>query len=540
MHCFRNNTENIPHPEQFTFPFYYSPHPLCVLAAQEVQDYLMSRTDWHDELQKGKMFGVLIVRNETNEIGYLAAFSGNLAGSNHHSFFVPPVYDLLNPDGYFKEEEERISQINRRLKDIETNSFSTKEFPIRLKKLKEEAETAISKHKAFMKQSQQERNELRQQNNLSDSELEQLIRQSQFEKAELKRLKNHWKAKIEAMENEAKPWQELIASLQEERKKRSAELQQWIFRQFQMRNALGDVKDLCDIFTDTPQGIPPAGSGECAAPKLLQYAYLQGLHPIAMAEFWWGESPKGEIRKHGYFYPSCKNKCEPILNFMMQGLDVEPNPLLTSKTDTNHLETVYEDEYLLVVNKPSGMLSVPGKTDQISVASIIAERYPAATGPLIVHRLDMDTSGLLLIAKNKEVHAELQKQFENQQVKKRYIAILSGKPDVPSTGFIRLPLCPDYANRPLQTVDYEHGKPSVTRYELLEDACHTRIAFYPETGRTHQLRVHSAHPDGLNTPIQGDPLYGQPAERLYLHAERLEFRHPITDKHIRVTADCPF
>ena len=540
MHCFKNNTENIPHPEQFTFPLYYSPHPLCVLAAQEVQDYLQSRTDWHDELQKGKMFGVLIVRNKTNDIGYLAAFSGNLAGSNHHSFFVPPVYDLLNPDGYFKEEEERISQINRKLKDIETNSFSSKEFPVRLKKLKEEAETAISEHKAFMKQSQQERNELRQQNNLSDSDLEQLIKQSQFEKAELKRLKDLWKAKIEAMENEAKPWQELVASLQEERKKRSAELQRWIFRQFQMRNALGDVKDLCDIFTDTPQGIPPAGSGECAAPKLLQYAYIHGLQPIAMAEFWWGDSPKGEIRKHGYFYPSCKSKCEPILNFMMQGLDVEPNPLLTCKTETNQLETVYEDEYLLVVNKPSGMLSVPGKTEQVSVASIIAERYPDATGPLIVHRLDMDTSGLLLIAKNKEVHAELQKQFKNQQVKKRYIAILSEKPDVPTTGFIRLPLCPDYANRPLQTVDYEHGKPSVTRYELLDNAVQKRIAFYPETGRTHQLRVHAAHPDGLNTPISGDPLYGQPAERLYLHAERLEFRHPITHKMMRIEKEAPF
>ena len=540
MHCFKNNTENILHPEQFTFPFYYSPHPLCVLAAQEVQDYLQSRTDWHDELQKGKMFGVLIVRNKTNDIGYLAAFSGNLAGSNHHSFFVPPVYDLLNPDGYFKEEEERISQINRKLKDIETNSFSFKEFPVRLKKLKEEAETDISKHKAFMKRSQQERNELRQQKNLSDSDLEKLIKQSQFEKAELKRLKDLWRAKIEAMENEAKPWQELIASLQEERKKRSAELQRWIFRQFQMRNALGDVKDLCDIFNDTPQGIPPAGSGECAAPKLLQYAYIHGLQPIAMAEFWWGDSPKGEIRKHGYFYPSCKSKCEPILNFMMQGLDVEPNPLLTSNTETNQLETVYEDEDLLVVNKPSGMLSVPGKTEQVSVASIISERYPDATGPLIVHRLDMDTSGLLLIAKNKEVHAELQKQFENQQVKKRYIAILSGKPDVPTTGFIRLPLCPDYANRPLQTVDYEHGKPSVTRYELLDNAEQTRIAFYPETGRTHQLRVHAAHPDGLNTPISGDPLYGQPAERLYLHAERLEFRHPITHKIMRTEKEAPF
>jgi tRNA pseudouridine32 synthase/23S rRNA pseudouridine746 synthase len=402
------------------------------------------------------------------------------------------------------------------------------------------AETAICEYKAFMKQSQQERNELRQQNNLSDSGLEQLIRQSQFEKAELKRLKDHWKAKIEAMENEAKPWQELIASLQDERKSRSAALQQWIFRQFRMHNALGEIKDLCDIFVSTPQGIPPAGSGECAAPKLLQHAYLHGLQPLAMAEFWWGDSPKGEIRKHGYFYPSCKHKCEPILNFMMKGLDVEPNPLLTSRIETDQLETVYEDEYLLVVNKPSGMLSVPGKTDQVSVASIMAEKYPDATGPLVVHRLDMDTSGLLLIAKTKEIHAELQEQFETRQIKKRYIALLSGKPEAPTSGFIRLPLIPDYDNRPLQTVDYEQGKPAVTRYELLSDQPPVRIAFYPETGRTHQLRVHAAHKDGLNNPILGDPLYGQPAERLHLHAERLEFRHPVTNKILRITADCPF
>ena len=540
MHCFKNSTENIPHPEQFTFPFYYTPHPLCKLAAQEVQDYLLSRSEWHEELQKGKMFGVLIVRNPKDEIGYLAAFSGNLAGSNCHSFFVPPVYDLLNPDGYFKEEEEHISQINWKLKEIETHSFSTKEFPIRLKALKEEAETAIRKYKAFMKQSQQERNERRQQHDLSDADLEQLIKQSQFEKAELKRLKDHWKAKIEAMENEAKPWLELIASLQDERKSRSAALQQWIFRQFRMHNALGEIKDLCDIFVSTPQGIPPAGSGECAAPKLLQYAYLQGLKPIAMAEFWWGDSPKGEIRKHGYFYPSCKHKCEPILNFMMQGLEVEPNPLLTSRIETEQLETVYEDEYLLVVNKPSGMLSVPGKTDQVSVASIMAEKYPDATGPLVVHRLDMDTSGLLLIAKTKEIHAELQEQFETRHIKKRYIALLSGKPEAPTSGFIRLPLIPDYDNRPLQTVDYEQGKPAVTRYELLSDQPPVRIAFYPETGRTHQLRVHAAHKDGLNNPILGDPLYGQPAERLHLHAERLEFRHPVTNKILRITADCPF
>lgn len=540
MHCFKNSTENIPHPEQFTFPFYYTPHPFCKLAAQEVQDYLLSRTDWHDELQKGKMFGVLIVRNPKDEIGYLAAFSGNLAGSNCHSFFVPPVYDLLNPDGYFKEEEEHISQINWKLKEIETHSFSTKEFPVQMKALKEEADTSIRKYKAFMKQSQQERNERRQQHELAASELEQLIRQSQFEKAELKRLKDHWKAKIEAMENSAKPWQELIKTLQEERKSRSAALQKWIFRQFRMHNALGEVKDLCDIFASTPQGIPPAGSGECAAPKLLQHAYLLGLQPIAMAEFWWGDSPKGEIRKHGYFYPSCKHKCEPILNFMMQGLEVEPNPLLSSRAESKSLETVYEDEYLLVVNKPSGMLSAPGKTGQASVYSLMAEQFPEATGPLIVHRLDMDTSGLLLVAKNKEVHAELQKQFENQQVRKRYIALLSGKPDVPSSGFIRLPLLPDFENRPYQTVNYEYGKPAVTRYELLDDDSHTRIAFYPETGRTHQLRVHAAHPEGLNTPIVGDALYGQPAERLYLHADRLEFRHPITNRVIRIAKEAPF
>ena len=540
MHPFKEKIDHLPIAEQFTFPFYYTPDPLCILASEEVQAYLHSRTDWHDELQKGKMFGVLVVRNLQGEIGYLAAFSGNLAGSNHHSYFVPPVYDLLNPDGYFKEEEERISLINRKLKEIEAKSFSTKEFPVQLKALKEEADTSIREYKAFMKQSQLERNERRQQHELSASELEQLIKQSQFEKAELKRLKDHWKAKIEAKENEAKPWQELITTLQEERKLRSATLQQWIFRQFRMHNALGEVKDLCDIFASTPQGIPPAGSGECAAPKLLQYAYLHGLHPIVMAEFWWGDSPKGEIRKHGYFYPSCKHKCEPILNFMMQGLTVEPNPLLSSKAESNSLETVYEDEYLLVVNKPSGMLSAPGKTGQASVYSLMAEQFPEATGPLIVHRLDMDTSGLLLVAKNKEVHAELQKQFENQQVRKRYIALLSGKPDVPSSGFIRLPLLPDFENRPLQTVNYEYGKPAVTRYELLDDDSHTRIAFYPETGRTHQLRVHAAHPEGLNTPIVGDPLYGQPAERLYLHADRLEFRHPITNRVIRVSKEAPF
>ena len=539
MHPFKANISHLPLPELFSFPFYYTPNPLCILAAEEVQSYLEARSDWHEELQKGKMFGVLIVRNPQGETGFLAAFSGNLAGNNHHDYFVPPVYDLLNPDGYFKEEEERISAINRRIKE-EENTNGLKELQARLADLKKEhAHLLITKEEEF-KQEKERRSMLRQSGELTETELEQLNKQSQFEKAQLKRWKKKFQQEVEAQEALIRQKQESIQQLKDERKTRSATLQEWIFQQFQMRNARGEVKDLCEIFAPTPQGIPPAGSGECAAPKLLQYAYLHGLHPVAMAEFWWGDSPKGEIRRHGYFYPSCKHKCEPILNFMMQGLEVEPNPLLASKSEADSLETVYEDEHLLVVNKPSGMLSVPGKTDQVSVYSLMAERFHEATGPLVVHRLDMDTSGLLLIAKTKEVHACLQEQFEKQEVRKRYIALLSGKPDVASAGFIRLPLCPDYENRPLQKVDYEHGKPAITRYELLEDTAHTRIAFYPATGRTHQLRVHAAHPDGLNTPIKGDPLYGQPAERLYLHAERLEFRHPVTNKTLRITKEAPF
>lgn len=539
MHPFKANIDHLPIPEQFTFPFYYTPHPLCILATKEVQTYLQSRTDWHEELQKGKMFGVLVVRNPQGEMGFLVAFSGNLAGSNYHNYFVPPVYDLLNPDGYFKEEEERISAINREIASMESDT-SLKEIQARLEELKDAQKKAVKFQEDCYKEEKLHRAELRNSGKLSEEELEKLNKQSQFEKAELKRQKNKFKQDIESQEESIRQIQENIRQLKDERKSRSAALQRWIFQQFQMRNAHGETKDLCKIFASTPQGIPPAGSGECAAPKLLQYAYQHDLHPVVMAEFWWGDSPKGEIRRHGYFYPSCKHKCEPILNFMMQGLEVEPNPLLTSNTVSEQLETVYEDEYLLVVNKPSGMLSVPGKTGQASVYSIMTERYPEATGPLVVHRLDMDTSGLLLIAKTKEVHACLQEQFEKQEIRKRYIALLSGKPDTPPTGFIHLPLCPDYENRPLQKVDYEHGKPSVTRYELLEDAQHTRIAFYPQTGRTHQLRVHAAHPEGLNTPIVGDPLYGQPAERLYLHAERLEFRHPVNNKYLRTSTECPF
>ncbi len=529
MHYFKNNIVHISVPQQFTYPFYYTAHPLCVMAAEEVQAYLQSRTDWHKELQRGKMFGVLVVKDKDGKLGFLSAFSGNLAGSNLHDYFVPPVYDLLNPNGYFKEEECQISDINLRIKELEEELENTRNgsYEERTKDMDFDhiAGELFNHLKAEM------------EIEISPSDIED---DDAKEEAAIQHLKSGLESLFQNTEEDIEWMTKRIEELKEERKTRSAALQQWIFQQFRMLNAHGAVKDLCEIFAETPQGTPPAGAGECAAPKLLQYAYLQGLQPIAMAEFWWGDSPKGEIRKHGYYYPSCRNKCEPILKFMLQGLDVETNPLLTSNTDHNQLTTIYEDEYLMVVNKPAGMLSVPGKTGQASVASIMAERYPDATGPLVVHRLDMDTSGLLLIAKTKEIHAALQEQFEKQQVKKRYIALLSGKPKVAPTGFIRLPLFPDFDNRPLQTVDYTYGKPAVTRYELLDEAPQTRAAFYPETGRTHQLRVHAAHQEGLDCPIIGDPLYGQPSDRLYLHAERLEFRHPVTGKFQKVVADCPF
>ena len=502
IHSFPIATDNLPLPQLFTYPFHYTPHPLCVKAAEEVQQYLQTRTDWHEELQQGKMFGVLVVKTPTGEIGYLAAFSGNLVGSNHHDYFVPPVYDLLNPDGYFKEEEARISAINRQISELQNSPL-----PVIL--------------------TTEERKDLNTQSNGN-----QILRYAQNDK------KENQNDKKEALDDNN---QEIIEALKEERKQRSIALQQWIFEQFRLRNARGEEQDIYSIFTQTAHRNPPAGTGECAAPKLLQYAYLNNLQPLAMAEFWWGDSPKVEIRRHGHYYPACRHKCEPILNFMLQGLEVEPNPLLTSNTDATQLETVYEDDYLLVVNKPAGMLSVPGKTGQASVLTLLQERYPDATGPILVHRLDMATSGLLLAAKDKDTHALLQKQFEGRTVKKRYIALLEGIPQAEPKGFIRLPLRPDFDNRPLQMVCYEYGKPAVTRYEIMDtENNYTRIAFYPETGRTHQLRVHAAHPEGLNCPIVGDPLYGQPADRLYLHAERLEFRHPVTGQRLQIQKEAPF
>lgn len=541
LHRFTTSITDIPLPERFTYPFCYTPHPLCILAAKEVQSYLTRQTAWKDELRQGKMFGVLIVQTEHGETGYLAAFSGILAGKNLHPFFVPPVYDLLQPQGFFKIEEENISSINRNIRQLE-NDKAYAALSAELARTIQSAENILATAKAQLKEAKTAREQRRKEKELNAQEEAELIRESQFQKAEYKRLERSWKARITTLQTQTEDWERRISALKSERKTRSAALQQKLFEQFGMLNYRGEVKNLCEIFGQTVHKTPPAGAGECAAPKLLQQAYLHGWKPIAMAEFWWGDSPKTEIRHHGHYYPACKGKCEPILQHMLQGLQVEENPMLKRmQVPSQNLEIVYEDPWLSVINKPAGMLSVPGKEDAVSVYSLMREQYPEADGPLTVHRLDMATSGLMLIAKTKRVHQNLQAQFKNRLVRKRYVALLEGI--VPKDkGTVDLPLCLNPLDRPRQMVHTEHGKPAITDYQVLErlDGKRTRIAFYPRTGRTHQLRIHAAHPLGLHCPIIGDELYGEKADRLYLHAEYLEFTHPITGETVRITKDAEF
>ena len=537
LHYFADSISLLSLPEKFTYPFHYTPHPLCVAAAGEVGRYLSTKGEWQGELRKGKMFGVLIVRTGEGEVGYLAAFSGILAGKNRHTYFVPPVYDVQEPDGFFRIEEEQISGINRRIEELQAD-VRYKDCKQRLADETILAGQVLDDIRGRMKAAKVERDRLRSTVTRVDSE--QLIRESQFQKAELKRQKQYWKDHLASLQAEVEVFETEIERLKAERKTRSAALQQWLFKQFRMLNARGEERDLCNLFKDTVQKTPPAGAGECAAPKLLQYAYRNDWQPLAMAEFWWGGSPKNEIRRHGYYYPACKGKCGPILKHMLQGLHVEKNPLETDMHRGTELEIMYEDEWLSVVNKPAGMLSVPGKSDIDSVYGRVRRMYPEATGPMVVHRLDMATSGLILIAKTKEVHQNLQAQFKNRTVCKRYVAWLDGIVEK-KEGHIELPLRPDPEDRPRQVVDAVHGKPAVTDYTVLHyDSGRTFISFIPKTGRTHQLRVHSAHPLGLNAPIVGDELYGRKADRLYLHAEYLGFIHPVSGVYMEIEKESGF
>lgn len=530
LHFFTSNIEDIEFPKLFTYPFHYTPHPLCKVAAGEVQNYLHSRTEWHKELQEGKMFGVLVVKDRESKIGFLAAFSGNLAGSNSHEYFVPAVYDMLQPGDFFKREEAEISAINLKISELK-NSDKLHKAKALLAEEKAACDEELKQIKLRLAEGKALRSRQRAE---GDYDEQSLILASQRENAEAQRQKRAIKSRMEVATSRLAELQAEIERLRQERQQRSAALQMALFAEFRMLNALGEERDLCEIFAPTAQQIPPAGAGECAAPKLLQYAYKNGLQPLAMAEFWWGNSPKGEVRQHGNYYPACNSKCKPILGHMLIGLDVEPNPLI--EITPPEPKIIWEDDDLVAIDKPSGMLSVKGKSGVRSAEEWATERYPEA---MIVHRLDQSTSGILVIAKHKAAHEALQKQFISRTVKKSYVALLEGV--IPHTeGEIRLPLKLDYEHRPRQMVAQD-GRAAHTIYKVegVEDG-RTRIRFYPITGRTHQLRVHAAHADGLGTPIVGDDIYGTPAERLMLHAETLEFIHPTSGETISLQSKAEF
>ncbi len=551
---FKESIDSFQLPDKFNFPFYYTPDPLCILAAKELQESLINQSLWkhnfgltegEDGLVIGKMFGVLVVQNREGGIGYLSAFSGKLAGVNHLPNFVPPVFDILEESGFFKQGEIIISEINSKIETLEN-----REELIDLKqRLVNEKANSIKQLEEIKQQAQVEKaaRKIRREKGkieLTEAELTLLLielgKESVQKHYAVKDCMNFWKAHLSNITAQIEHLEEEINSLKDERKQKSSALQNQIFKHYNFLNQQGETKNLTDIFQKIHDIKPPAGAGECAAPKLLQYAFSHDLKPISIAEFWWGQSPDSEIRKHGNFYPACRGKCEPILSHMLQGIEMDENPMLINPAFGKELETIYEDDYLVVINKPAEFLSVPGKNIQDSVYDRMKLKYPEAKGPLIVHRLDMSTSGLMLISKTKEVHKNLQRQFLNRVVKKQYVALLDGIIEM-EEGVIELPLRVDLENRPQQLVCFEHGKRAYTKWKVLERLNNqTRIQFFPVTGRTHQLRVHASHSLGLNCAIIGDDLYGVKADRLYLHAESIEFQHPITKVKMVISSEADF
>jgi len=550
---FHSDVSHILRPEKFTFPFYYDPHQLAYLAMDQLQDYLQNQNDWvhnfglddrQEGLVIGKMFGVLVVETDQKEIGFLAAFSGKLADSNDFDYFVPPVFDLLDSEGFFRKEEVVINELTLEiaaLEQDETYLDSKKE----LQKTQTAYQEELQKYKQEIKAAKAERKQIRgNSEHLAPMELEDLLedlrKQSIREQYFLKDFTDSNKKKIAVLQEKVDGYEKQLNDLREKRKNMSNTLQGEIFDSYYFLNARKEKRSLQSIFQNTIDHKPPAGAGECAAPKLLQYAFEHNLKPLCLGEFWWGASPKSEVRVHKQVYPACRGKCEPILGHMLEGVETDENPMLQNPAENKELDIVFEDDYLVIVNKPAEFLSVPGKNIDDSVYTRMKEKYPEATGPLIVHRLDMSTSGILVLAKDKNVHKHLQKQFIKRNVQKRYVALLDGTVEE-NSGIIDLPLRVDLDDRPRQLVCYEHGKRAVTKWEVVERRGNqTLIYFYPITGRTHQLRVHAAHSLGLNAPILGDDLYGRKESRLHLHAQFLQFTHPITKEALKIKVDAEF
>jgi tRNA pseudouridine32 synthase/23S rRNA pseudouridine746 synthase len=524
------------------------PHPLAVRAAAELKEYLRAHSEElpHDfsEKHRGKMFGVLVVQTPSGDIGYLKGFSGLLGDQWLVRDFVPPIFDLPTLNSFWPEEKSEIYRLNREIEALakgdERQALVEQQRNLEAQ-LNHEWSELDTRHREQKKKRHANREALEKEPDSSTkaASLAQLADESWNEKNERNRFKRRKREALNTLKAKQSALDVRKKQLAGERAERCAIAQEKILGCYRLENFEDESIMLEELFEPFP---PPGGAGDCAAPKLIAYACRSNLKPLALAEFWWGRGSAGGERHHGAWYPSCRSKCEPILPWMLKGTPVEPAPIFgAAATPDDEPATVYEDEHLVIVNKPAGMLSVPGRNQRLdSVQKRLAERYPDATGPLLVHRLDMDTSGLLVMAKTLDVYRAMQRLFSERHIEKQYTACLDGIVDG-EEGSIELPMRLDYEHRPRQIVDHASGRAAVTRWKVLSRIDgQTRIAFYPETGRTHQLRVHSAHHEGLGCSIVGDPLYGRPAQRMLLHAASLRFIHPISGEAIEVVAEAPF
>lgn len=531
--------------EGFTDPFRYAPHPLVQKAASEVLSRLKEwstlpegslKQRFEKSLSEGKMLGVLIIQKD-GKTGYIAGFSGNAGGISSIEGFVPPIFDLLDPEGYFKLKEKEISGISTRIESME-NSPEISALTKELEEAEESGRNEIKRFRDMMAQNKTKRDDLRREISAPE-ELAYLTRCSQHEKAELKRLKIKWENKILEARKKLDILRNEILDLKRIRSEESDRLQKWVFRQYIVHNALNESRSIYDIFKDKGL-IPPGGTGECAAPKMLEYAFQHGMKPLAMGEFWYGKSPDTAVRSHGHFYPSCTSKCGPLLTYMLKGTDLHHMGTYAGKPSVIH-----HDKDIIVVSKPSGMPSVPGLDKRTSLKEWL-EILNQGNEIFPVHRLDMDTSGIMVFALTPESAVSLRKQFEEHTVRKTYLARLSPPSSsddsrftsirpIDNEGHICFPLSPDYDERPRQKADSAQGRYALTNYriETVNNDGTTDMTFSPVTGRTHQLRVHSAHHLGLGRPILGDLLYGgTPASRLCLHALSITFSHPSKNKEV--------
>jgi len=523
-----------------------APHPVVAAVALELQATLRQgtiapglSTTALDRPEGGKMFGVLLVRGADGRVGALKAFSGQVGGTWTVPGFVPPVFDakarqVLEPasDVAVKRLTSALEALasSPALQDARANLAA---FDAQLKSQRASAKAAQLAH--------QEERRLKRASLSDDDEAGRraLATESRREATFHRAQQTSWRIAREAA---ALPWSRL------ERRKRALERLRRIVSQQSMRqihdtyvleSASGKRATVRELFG---AGEPPWGAGDCAAPKLVSYALRHGLTPLALAEFWWGPPPPSGARVEGMFFPACKEKCGPLLPFLLDGVAQAPRrtwrPRIVAEDE---LVTVHEDERVVVVAKPAGLLSVPARDETVedSVWARIRRRYPGARGPLLVHRLDLDTSGLLLAALDEEAHRFLQARFLDRSVQKTYVAWLDGVLAA-DAGTVSLPLRVDLEQRPRQVVDAVHGREAVTDWRALErSGGRTRVALFPRTGRTHQLRVHAAHRSGLNAAIVGDRLYGTSGPRLMLHAETLQFRHP-DGRELTFTTLAPF